>query len=300
MGQELARRGFGIVYGGGSLGLMGALAESALEAGGHVVGVIPKFMVDREWQHTRISESHVVASMHERKEKMLQMADAFVALPGGLGTLEELIECLSFKRLGLIDDPVIIANWRGYYTPLLQQLADATEERFMPAALGAMWQVAQGVDDLVHFLETHSERRASRTAALTLMAKMALADGSVKPNERDLLGEMLCAPGVFNDITLLLEDAHQHELAALSRQLKRYEDRFLVALRAYVVAHADGALVAEEHRMYRELVALLDLTGEDVQLIARAEQHLREEQPHSDSQRIMQIYRSSSFAELEP
>ncbi|MFN0060413.1 MAG: TIGR00730 family Rossman fold protein [Planctomycetota bacterium] len=299
LGRELALRGVGVVYGGGSLGLMGVLAESALEAGGRVVGVIPNFMVEREWHHTGVSESHIVESMYQRKEKMLQLADAFVALPGGIGTLEELIECLSFKRLGLIEDPVIIANWRGYYDPLLRQLDDALTGRFLPTNCRSMWKVAAGIEDLMALLRTHSDRQDARAAALTLIAKMALADGVAVSGERDLLGEMLGNPGLFRDVEQMLDVAAQTDLAALSRRLTRYEDRFLVALRVRIVAHSDGELVAAEDAFYSELLAALELGAEDQRLIERSEARIRAELPHDSADPVLAIYRRSSFAEFE-
>ena len=115
LGRKLARRGLEVVYGGGRVGLMGALSEGALEEGGKVIGVIPGFMMEREWGHTGLTELHVVEDMHVRKSLMMQKSEAFVALPGGSGTFEELFEVLTWKRLGFVTGPVILANLKGIY-----------------------------------------------------------------------------------------------------------------------------------------------------------------------------------------
>ena len=120
---------------------MGALADGALAAGGRIVGVIPKFMVDLEWGHDDLTELHVVEDMRTRKHEMLTRATAVVALPGGTGTLEELFEAITLKRLGLYLGPIVVVNTRGYYDPLLAQLGAAIDERFMDARHASMWTV---------------------------------------------------------------------------------------------------------------------------------------------------------------
>lgn len=137
----LAEHSFAISYGGGAVGLMGALADGALSRGGRVVGIIPRFMYDLEWGHRSLSELVLVEDMHTRKRQMLAGSDAVVALPGGSGTLEELLEAISLKRLGLYLGPIVLVNTRRFFDPLLQLLAAAIEERFMDARHGAMWQV---------------------------------------------------------------------------------------------------------------------------------------------------------------
>jgi uncharacterized protein (TIGR00730 family) len=119
LGREIVRRGYGLVYGGGNVGLMGVLADAVLAAGGHVTGVIPEFLVDRELAHAGLSELRVVRSMHERKDAMAQLSDGFIALPGGFGTLEELFEVLTWGQLGLHDKPCGLLNVCGYYDGLL-------------------------------------------------------------------------------------------------------------------------------------------------------------------------------------
>jgi uncharacterized protein (TIGR00730 family) len=131
VGVTLARRGIGLVFGGGSIGLMGAVADAALEAGGEVVGVIPKALQLRELAHARLTTLHVVASMHERKAKMADLADAFVALPGGMGTLEELSEILTWAQLGLHARPCGLLDVEGYYRPLIAFFDHAAAEGFL-------------------------------------------------------------------------------------------------------------------------------------------------------------------------
>jgi uncharacterized protein (TIGR00730 family) len=131
LGAELARRKIGLVYGGGNVGLMGAIADSVLETGGEAVGVIPEHLMSREIGHKRLTKLHIVHSMHERKALMADLSDAFIALPGGFGTLEEFFEVLTWSQLGLHAKPCGIVNVLGYYTPLLAMLDHAVQERFL-------------------------------------------------------------------------------------------------------------------------------------------------------------------------
>ena len=131
VGAGLAERGIGVVYGGGRLGLMGALADAALAAGGEVVGVIPRSLVDRELAHPGLTELRVVGSLHERKAQMADLADGFVALPGGLGTLEELAEVASWAQLELHAKPIGLLGRDGYWEPLLGWLDRAVAEGFI-------------------------------------------------------------------------------------------------------------------------------------------------------------------------
>jgi len=141
LGGLLAEAGLSVVYGGGRSGSMGALAEGVLAAGGRVVGIIPRFMQDLEWGHDALSELHVVEDMRSRKHEMLTRAFAVVALAGGTGTLEELLEAITLKRLGLFLGPIILVNTGGYYNPLLSQLAAAIDGHFMDARHGDLWTV---------------------------------------------------------------------------------------------------------------------------------------------------------------
>jgi uncharacterized protein (TIGR00730 family) len=131
LGVELTRRKIGLVYGGGNVGLMGAIADSVLEAGGEAIGVIPEHLMNREIGHTRLTKLHIVRSMHERKALMADLSDAFIALPGGFGTLEEFSEVLTWSQLGLHAKPCGIVNVLGYYTPLLAMLDHAVQEHFL-------------------------------------------------------------------------------------------------------------------------------------------------------------------------
>jgi uncharacterized protein (TIGR00730 family) len=133
LGRLLARRGACLVYGGGRVGLMGAVADAALAAGGKVVGVIPQALMDREVGHAGLTELHVVQTMHERKQLMAERADAFVALPGGIGTLEELYEVWSWQQLGYHDKPVALLNVDGYYDALLAFMRTSHERGFVSA-----------------------------------------------------------------------------------------------------------------------------------------------------------------------
>jgi uncharacterized protein (TIGR00730 family) len=132
LGRELAGAGIGVRYGGGSTGHMGRMARAALAAGGTVVGVIPSFMVEWERALLECTELHVVDSMHERKLAMITDADAVVALPGGVGTLEELLEAITWRQLGLWDGPIVVVDVDGYYTPLFDQLGRAVDAGYAP------------------------------------------------------------------------------------------------------------------------------------------------------------------------
>jgi uncharacterized protein (TIGR00730 family) len=131
LATQLARDGIRIVYGGGHVGLMGILADTALAAGGEVLGVIPQFLADREVAHAGLTELRVVATMHERKQLMTDLSDAFIVLSGGLGTLDELIEAFTWTQLGIHDKPIGVLNVGGYYDPLLAFLDAAVEQGFV-------------------------------------------------------------------------------------------------------------------------------------------------------------------------
>jgi uncharacterized protein (TIGR00730 family) len=142
LARLLAERGIGIVYGGAGIGLMGALADAALEAGGEVIGVIPRSIASKELAHTGLTELHIVESMHERKTIMAELSDGFIALPGGLGTLEEFFEMLTWGQLGIHTKPCGLLNVNGYYTTMLKFLDQAVEQRFLSPANRAMVLVA--------------------------------------------------------------------------------------------------------------------------------------------------------------
>ena len=138
LGRELSKRGLGLVYGGASIGVMGAIADAVLESGGEAIGVIPKSLALREVAHTGLSEMHVVKSMHERKALMAELSDGFIALPGGWGTLEEIFEVLTWAQLGFHHKPCGFLNVAGYYTGLHQFLEHCMNERFVRKAYRAM------------------------------------------------------------------------------------------------------------------------------------------------------------------
>ena len=131
VGRTLAERGAGLIYGGAAVGTMGALADAALAAGGHVTGVIPQSLVDREVAHPRLSDLHVVADLHERKAKMASLADAFLVLPGGAGTLEELFEVFTWAQLGLHHKPIALLDVAGFYQPMLRFLDHMAGQGFL-------------------------------------------------------------------------------------------------------------------------------------------------------------------------
>lgn len=148
LGAVLAGRGATVVYGGGGGGSMGALADGALGAGGEVVGILPRFMADLEWGHPGLTHLELVEDMRERKHRMLIDADAVVALPGGCGTLEELFEALTLKRLALFLNPIVLVNTNRYFDPLVAVLEQAVALRFMNAEHGALWQVVDEPEDV--------------------------------------------------------------------------------------------------------------------------------------------------------
>ena len=148
-GAAAAARGLGVVYGGGRVGIMGALADAALAHGAEVIGVIPQELVDRELAHTGLTQLQVVGSLHERKAQMADLSDAFVALPGGFGTLDELMEQLTWSQLGLHAKPVGLLDVDGYWRPLIALARHATEEGFVREADLAAIAVGTDPDTLL-------------------------------------------------------------------------------------------------------------------------------------------------------
>jgi uncharacterized protein (TIGR00730 family) len=149
LGGALAAQGIGLVYGGASVGLMGVVADAALDAGADVVGVIPQALVDREIAHPGVRDLRVVGSMHERKALMADLADGFVALPGGMGTLEELFEVYTWTQLGLHSKPLGLLDVRGYYEQLAAFLDHAVQERFLTAEHREMLVVERSAGALI-------------------------------------------------------------------------------------------------------------------------------------------------------
>jgi uncharacterized protein (TIGR00730 family) len=153
LGQILAAAGIGLVYGGSSLGLMGQVAASVLDHGGHVTGIIPGFLSQREHMLTGVDELIVVDTMHERKQLMFSKSDAFVALPGGIGTLEEFVEQLTWSQLGRHARPIVLVNIEGFWNPLLVQFDSMQTEGFVRPGLGLNMLVVDRVEDVIPAIE---------------------------------------------------------------------------------------------------------------------------------------------------
>jgi uncharacterized protein (TIGR00730 family) len=154
VGEVLVEHGYAIVYGGGAKGSMGAVADGGLAGGGKVRGILPRFMRDLEWGHPKLTELRIVEDLRIRKHLMLSESHGVVALPGGCGTLEELFEALTLKRLGLYVHPIVLLNTRGYFTPLIELLEHAVAERFMGERHLSMWQVVDEPEEIPHALAT--------------------------------------------------------------------------------------------------------------------------------------------------
>jgi uncharacterized protein (TIGR00730 family) len=152
-GLELAKRGIGLVYGGSSRGLMGAVAEEALGAGGKVIGVIPKALEGREAAHQGLTELRVVSTMHDREQMLFDLSDAFVAFPGGFGTMQEIIEMLTWKQLGIHGKPIVLANIGGYFDPLLAQFDLAIQKKYARREDRILFAVAENAAAILTFLE---------------------------------------------------------------------------------------------------------------------------------------------------
>lgn len=154
LGKLLAEHRIRLINGAGSLGLMRTVADAVLENGGEVTGVIPKFMVEQGWHHSGLTELIEVGSMHERKQLMADLSDAVIALPGGCGTLEELLEIITWKQLGLYLNPIVILNTNGFFNSLLEQLERAIDESFMRRQHGDIWMVADTPEEAVRLVHT--------------------------------------------------------------------------------------------------------------------------------------------------
>ena len=154
LGTLMGEQGINLVNGAGRMGLMAATADAVLAAGGEVTGVIPRFMVEQGWHHQGMSQLMVVSDMHERKQTMARLSDAVIALPGGCGTLEELLEVITWKQLGLYLNPIIVLNTKGYFNPLLEMMKRAVDENFMHIQHAAIWRVAQTPEEAVEMLFT--------------------------------------------------------------------------------------------------------------------------------------------------
>ena len=152
LGTLIAQRGLRLITGAGKLGLMNTVQDAALAAGGEAVGVIPTFMVREGWHHERLTQLIETASMHERKQTMADLSDGVIALPGGCGTMEELLEIITWKQLGLYLNPIIILNIDGFYDHLLAQLSKAVEDNFMRSIHADIWRVATTPEEAIELL----------------------------------------------------------------------------------------------------------------------------------------------------
>ena len=166
LGRALAENGIRLVYGGGSVGMMGAVATSVLDHGGTVTGIIPGFLTAKENALKRVQEMIVTPDMHERKRLMFEHADAFVALPGGIGTLEELVEQLTWQQLGRHSKPVLLANIDGFWEPLLELIAHMRATQFIRANLSVDILKAERVEDILPRLQAAAASAAEGTAAM--------------------------------------------------------------------------------------------------------------------------------------
>ena len=153
LGGELARRGIGLVYGGGNVGLMGVIADAVLAAGGEVIGVIPEALMAKELGHNGIQDLRVVKTMHERKAMMAELADGFIAMPGGIGTFEEFFEIVTWAQLGFHSKPCALLNVNGFYDPLLRLVDHAIEERFIKASQRRILIVESETSALLHQMQ---------------------------------------------------------------------------------------------------------------------------------------------------
>ncbi len=154
LGTLLAKNNINLINGAGCLGLMKAVADATLEAGGTVTGVIPRFMVEQGWHHKGLTRLIETENMHERKQLMANLSDGVIALPGGCGTLEELLEIITWKQLALYLNPIVILNIDGFYNPLLEMLNKSIKENFMRVEHGKIWQVASTPEEAIKFLFT--------------------------------------------------------------------------------------------------------------------------------------------------
>jgi uncharacterized protein (TIGR00730 family) len=162
LGQRIAAQGLRLIYGGGNVGLMGTVANAVLAAGGHVTGVIPQQLADWEVAHRGLSELEIVASMHERKSRMFELADGFVALPGGFGTMEEIFEMLTWRQLGIGNKPCAFLDVEDFYAPLIRMIDHMVAERFLhPDQRNDLWH-GSDVDAMFEWMHAYTPAQASK------------------------------------------------------------------------------------------------------------------------------------------
>ena len=162
LGTRLAKDGIGLVYGGGNIGLMGAVADAVMQAGGHVTGVIPEQLVRMEVAHNGVTRLEVVGSMHERKKRMFDLADGFVALPGGFGTLEEIIEMLTWRQLGIGDKPCAFLDVAGYWSPIARMMDRMVADRFLhPDQRRDLW-IGDDIGEMLGWMKGYEPVQATK------------------------------------------------------------------------------------------------------------------------------------------
>lgn len=149
MGKLMAEQGIRLVYGGGKAGLMGIIADAVMSNGGEVIGIIPSHIADREIQHTGLTELHVVDSMHVRKQMMVDFADAFLVLPGGVGTLDETCEIMTWRQLGIHDKPIVVANVKNYWTPFVDMIDNIINQGFMREDDKKLISIVERLEDIL-------------------------------------------------------------------------------------------------------------------------------------------------------
>lgn len=171
LGRDLAKHGIGLVYGAGGLGLMGEVARATLEAGGRVTGIIPAFLSEKEHMLKEADELIVTADMHERKQLMFERSDAFVALPGGIGTLEELVEQLTWSQLGRHNKPIVVANIASFWTPFINLLSHMKEEAFIRAGLDVSFTVVDDARKIVPAIVAAASPHSSMSPDVAVTAK---------------------------------------------------------------------------------------------------------------------------------
>jgi hypothetical protein len=157
LAKILVNSGVQVIYGGGGHGLMGKLADTVLAQGGQIKGIMPQFMNEVEWAHKSVTDIEFTKTMHERKSKFLENIDALIALPGGTGTLEELLEAITLKRLGQFTKPIIILNTNGYYDPLIQMLERCVEEKFLRPIHAEMWTFVHQPEEVMSAINQSME-----------------------------------------------------------------------------------------------------------------------------------------------
>lgn len=172
LGTLMAQRGWDCVNGAGSAGLMRAVSDGVLDNGGFVTGVIPQFMVDNGWEYDRLSEMIITPDMHTRKEKMVELADAFIVLPGGCGTLEEVMEIYTWRQLGIINKPIILLSTVGFYKPLVEMIDRCGSLGFMQHSHTRLWKVARTPKDALDKLE-----RELKEGVEPVTAKRSIVNG---------------------------------------------------------------------------------------------------------------------------